>query len=368
MAVEYALVIKSRTGTIRRVLTGQANGFRQLSYTKRLNDEGLLVFDLDAGHDAIADLERYGQVEVWRRDAANSLDWYADFESFFIEERRSANDDGYSTFQASCYGTLRLLKDATIAWPANVANRTLFTAAKAETIMKTLVTYNATSSATTANGRIRTTDQSHITVAADGAGGNTITFACAQDNLLSSLQDIARIGDRDFYLTRTAAQTWQFNTAQYLGTDRSANVIFALNYGNMSNPVLLRNRANEKTVMIVGGQGTDSTRSFEVRTGDNYDASTNSTEEFYPATEYTTAAGLQAAGDKRLDELRAKDDLTWNVIQTPGSLYGVHYFLGDLVTGYYEGVTATKQISAVTVTFAPGNDRVENISVETISI
>jgi hypothetical protein len=86
---------------------------------------------------------------------------------------------------------------------------------------------------------------------------------------------------------------------------------------------------------------------------------------FYPATQYTTAAGLQAAGDVRLDELRARDDLTWDVIQTPGSLYGVHYFLGDLVTGLFQDISATKQISAVTVTYAPSSDKAETIQAET---
>lgn len=369
MPVEYALVIKTRAGIPKRVLTGQANGFRQLSYTKRLNDVGLLIFDLASGHAAIDDLERDGQVEVWRRDAANSLDWYSDFEALFVDEERSADDDGNSTFRAICPGNMDFLSRAIVAWPANTANRSLFTTAKAETVLKTLVTYNCVAaSATTGNGRLRTTDLANISVAADAAGGNTITFACAQDDLLKSLQDVARIGDRDFYLVRTAAQAWEFRTAQYLGTDRSATVTFALNFGNMSNPMLQRNRLSEKTVMIVGGQGVDAARTFEVRTGTNYNATYNSKEDFYPATEYTTVAGLDAAGDVRLDELRAKDDLSWNIIQTPASRYGVHYFLGDLVTGYFEGITATKQVSAVSVTFAPGNDRVETISIETISI
>ncbi len=369
MTVEYALIIKSRAGVSRRILTGQANGFRQLSYKKQLNDVGLLMFDLDANHAAIADLEQDGQVEVWRRDIANSLDWYSDFETLYVDEERSADDDGNRTFRAICVGNLDFLARAVIAWPANTANRSLFTTAKAETILKTLVTYNCvTASATTGNGRIRTTDLANISVAVDAAGGNTITYACAQDDLLKALQDVARIGDRDFYLVRTAAQAWEFRTAQYLGTDRSATVTFALNFGNMSNPMLRRNRLSEKTVIIVGGQGTDSTRTFEVRTGTNYNATYSSKEDFYPATEYTTTAGLDAAGDVRLDQLRAKDDLSWNIIQTPASLYGVHYFLGDLVTGYFEGVTATKQISEVSVTFAPGNDRVETIQVNTINI
>lgn len=368
MAGDYAIIIKTRAGVTKRVLTGQESGFRWLSYTRRLNDIGLLMFDLDAEHDAIDDLERDGQIEVWRWDDANSISAYCDFEALFVDEERSADNDGNSVFRAFCPGTLDFLARAVIAWYANTANRTIFSAAKAETILKTLVTYNATSSATTGNGRLRTTDLANISVASDGAGGNAITFACAQDDLLKALQDVARIGDRDFYLTRTGAQAWQFNTAQYLGTDRSASVIFALNFGNMSNPMLKRNRLTEKTVVIVGGQGADSTRATAVRTGTNYNATYNSKEDFYPATEYTTAAGLNSVGDKRLDELRAKDDLTWDVIQTPGSLYGSHYFFGDLVTGYYQGVTATKQITGVTVTYAPSDTQPETISIETATI
>lgn len=363
---DYAIVIKSRAGAVRRVLTGDAGGFRQLSYRKELNGVGLLMFDLDAGHDAIDDLEQDGQVEVWRWDAANSITAYADFEALFVDEERSADDDGNSIYRAICPGQMDFLARAAVAWPANEASRSLFTTAKAETIMKTLVTYNAVAaSATTGNGRIRTTDLANISVAADGAGGNTITFACAHVPLMDALRDVARIGDRDFYLTRTGAQAWEFRTAQYLGTDRSASVVFALNFGNMSNPVLRRNRLNEETVVIVGGQGVDDARNFEVRTGTNYNATYNSSEIFYPATQYTTSAGLQAAGDARLDELRARDDLTWDTIQTPGSLYGVHYFHGDLVTGYYEGVTATKQIEIVDVTYAPNNDNPETIQITT---
>lgn len=368
MATDYAIAIKTRAGGPKRVLTGQANGFRQLSYRKETNGVGLLMFDLDATHAAIADLQQDGQVEVWRCDIANGVAWYVDFETLFVDEERRADDDGNSIFRAICPGQADFLARAIVAWPANVDNRSLFDAEKAETILKTLVTYNATSSATTANGRLRTTDLANITVEADAAGGNTLTFACAQQPLLEALQDVTRIGDRDFYLVRTGAQAWQFRTKQYLGTNRSATVTFALNYGNMSNPVLRRDRLDERTVAIVGGPGEEGERLFVVRTGSTYNATYNSKEMFVAATQYTTTAGLNAAGDVRLDEVRARDDLTWDVIQTPGSLYGVHYFLGDLVTGYYEGVTATKQISAVSVTYAPGNERAEVIQVETINV
>lgn len=364
MAADYCIVVKTRAGLPKHVLTGQDNGFRWLSYTKRVNDIGLLMFDLDAEHDAIDDLERDGQIEVWRWDDANSVSPYADFETLYVDEERHADDDGNSIFRAFCPGNLDFLARECVLWYSNTANRSLFTTAKAETILKTLATYNATSSATTANSRLFNTDLANISVSSDAAGGNTLTFACAQDNLLAAMQDVARIGDRDFWLTRIAAQSWRLDTAQYQGTDRSSDVVFALNYGNMSNPVLKRNRLNERTVIVVGGQGTDATRAFERRTGTNYNATYNSKVEFYPATEYSTVAGLDAAGDVRADQKRARYTLTWNVIQTPGSLYGVHYFLGDIVTGYFQGVTAAQQMKGVTVTYAPSNDNPETIAIE----
>lgn len=368
MAAEYALMIKTRAGVVKRVLTGQEDGFLALTYKKEVNAVGLLIFDLDADHEVIAELEQGGQIEVWRRDLANDVDWYIDFETLFDDEERRADDDGNVIYRANCPGTLSILENAIVAWPANVANRSLFSAVVASTVMTNLVRYNATIDATTANGRIRNSDITTISYETDDSSGNTITFACAQQPLLQALQDVARIGDRDFYLVRTGAQAWEFRTDNYLGDDRSVSVVFALNYGNMSNPVLRRNRLNEKTVVIVGGGGTDSSRDFVVRTGTNYNATYNSKEVFYPATQYTTDAGLNAAGDVRLDELEARDDLTWDIIQTAGSLYGRDYFLGDLVTGKFQAVSATKQISSVVVTFAPGNERAEVIQAETKNI
>lgn len=366
---EYAIIIKSRAGVTRNVLTGEDGGFLRLNYRKEVNGVGQLMFEVDGEHVVIANLEQDGQVEVWRWDNANSISPYADFEALFVNEVRFADDDGNTYFRAECPGQMDLLAREIVAWPANTADRSLFTSDAAETILKTLVTYNAvTASATTANGRIRTTDIANISVASDGAGGNTLTYACAHKPLLEALQDVARIGDRDFYLTRTAAQAWQFRTAQYLGTDRSASVKFALNFGNMGNPVLRRNRLLEKTVVIVGGQGTDDDRDFVVRTGTNYDATYNSKVVFQDARQYSTTDGYNAAGDIRLNELQARDDLTWDVIQTPGSLYGLHYFHGDLVTGYFQGVTATKQMVIADITYAPSDDNPETIRMETANI
>ena len=124
--------------------------------------------------------------------------------------------------------------------------------------MKTLVSYNAGSSATAGNSRLRTGTISGLTVEADGANGNTLDWFCAYDNLLESLQKLAAIAGGDFDLAQTAVGAWQFrwHTGQ-LGTDRTATAIFALERSNMANPQDQLLRTVEKTACIVGGKGGD---------------------------------------------------------------------------------------------------------------
>jgi hypothetical protein len=251
-----------------------------------------------------------------------------------------------------------------VAWTAAYTNRSKFTSAKAETIANTLVKYNITSDATIANGREREGALTGVTVEADGAEGNTIDWYCAYDNLLETLQDLTLVGGGDFDLVKTSSTAWQYRwyTGQ-LGTDNSSSVTFALERGNMGNPVYIDNRLNEKTVCIVGGQGETSSRTIEVRTGTNY-AAGNNIETFEQATDITTQAGLQSRGDKALAEVEAVKEFSFDVLQIPGCEYGDDYVLGDLVTAVnpYDQTTYTVKVQSVSVSIE--KDGTEDINVE----
>lgn len=331
----------------------------EFSYTNQVNAAGFLRFSVDDAHGLAGNLSRDWRVDIHRSRAAdvgesNAIARYVDFSGFVRNEERRADSDGNTSITYYCPGVRSLLGRAIVGYKAGVDLRSSFTADPAETILKNLVTYNLTSSGTTGDGRVRNAAETRISVQADGAGGNTLDFACAYRNVLDVLQDVATIGGGDYDLVRTGANAWEFRWyAGQLGTDRSATVTFSLAYGNMANPVLNRNWIEEKTVAIVGGQGEESDRAIVVRTGANYSAPANNVETFVDARDLTTTNGLNARGDLFLEDARAKDSLTFDVIQTPGSLYGLHYFLGDRVTAYYQGITATKQVVGVTVDFSP---------------
>lgn len=357
MTVSYQL----RTYTPAGVLTGIITDFLDLSYKAEVNSPGQLLFKLPAGHRAIKTFVLDAQIEVWRSDLAGGIPWYCDFYAFWRGEQRTASSDGITTYTAICVGQLDLLRRSVVAYPANTANRNTYTSTSAESIAKTLVTYNATSAGTTGDGRKRNVTTVGVSVESDAAGGNTIDFTCTWQNLLAALQEVASIGGGDYELHKTAARAWQFRWRNgQLGTDRSASVSFALQYGNMANPQLVRDSTTEKTVAIVGGQGEESDRTIVVRTGANYDAEENAIECFVDARQLTVTDSLNARGDAELANTRQRNKLTFDVLQIPSTRYGEHYFLGDLVTGYYEGITSVQKIKRVTVSLtAQGNESIK---------
>lgn len=347
MSVQYRLDLKTTAG----VLVAQVQDVAgTLTYRKRVNEVGLLQFALKADHTAIAYLSDKAQVEVWRRDTGMGVAWHCDYYGLVRTTQYTYPTSGPELYQVWAPSQLSMLGWRIVAWAAETANRSKFTMAKAETIMKTLVTYNAAASATVANGRLREGAITGLTVQADGAAGNTLDYACAYANLLGSLQELARIAGGDFDLLTTGAGAWNFRwyTGQ-LGTDRSATVAFALERGNMASPVLTDSRTDESAVCIVGGQGEGSARTTAVRTGTNYNVTTNNIEFFRDARDRTTSAGLNAAGDEALDSAERKREFAFDIVETPALVYNRDFYLGDLFTAKYRGVTDTVKFQGITV-------------------
>lgn len=346
---DYKIRAYNAAGTLQYELVD----FQSLSYRKAVNEAGLGKFVLNGEHPLVGEIADKWQIEFWRRNQGQGIDWTCDFYGLFREPDREGAGPG--TFTALCPGQLSILDWPIVAWPAGTANRSQFSSTPAETILKTLVGYNAGSNATVGNGRLRTWAISGwtINVEADGAGGNDLDWYCAYDNLLATLQDIGAVAGGDFDLVKTAAATWEFRWYDgQLGQDRSGKVIFAVGLGNMARPRFRQRRLAERTVAIVAGQGEGSGREIAVRTGGNYSV-TNEIEMLVDARNVALgdSGGLNTRGDQALFEKRATDEFDFDVLQVPSTLYGLHYFLGDLVTvrSPYSGSDVTRKIRAVTV-------------------
>lgn len=379
MAAEYELRIYSQTGVRQARVVGRSGandspakaGYTALSYIRGVNQIGTGQFTINAQSDVLNYLVLDGepildaQVEIWRWDTANSIAPYCDFYGFQRDRNFDTDDKGVITYTSILKEQSDLLSRAAIEYRANHANRSYFSNVATETILKTLVTYNATTTGTVAAGRDRAVDPwgAFVSVAADTAAGTAQTLYCAAENLHDVLQAVANVGGLNYWLTKTGAQAWQFRTGALLGTDRTATLTFAERRGNMRRPQLHGNRSMEKTVVTAAGQGTEAMRAFRTRAGANYHSTYNSLELSINASQYSTNAGLDSAADERLRELRAQDELSFDVIQVPGTLYGKHYFLGDKATAFFREKEYTPQIRRVEISVQAGRRLTEDVGV-----
>jgi hypothetical protein len=363
MGTEY----KVRAHTAAGVLVGEITDFLELAYAKKVNAPGLGTIQLPGNHAVISQLEHRSQIEIWRRNRELGLEWMPDFYGLYLDQDRAHQES--ETFVMRCPGLPWLLQTRYVLWYANTTDRSRFLSVPAETVMKTIVEYNCGPSATAANGRIRDGAITGLSVQTDGAGGNSVNWYCSWDNVLESLQDLARIAGGDFGLVKTGAAAWEFRWyAGQLGTDRTSGasqVTFNLGFGNMANPKYRYDRQSEKTVAVAAGQGEASTRDIVVHASSTYSAS-NDVEVFVDAREVEkgATAALQDKAGKKLDEDRAREEFTFDVLQTVSTAYGVHYFLGDLVNAQWRDISAVEKIVGVTVSVAAQGDNVEQIDVE----
>jgi len=349
-------------------LVAEVTDFLGLSYVKQVNAAGLCRFVLAGDHHAIDELGHRYIVEVWRRVVNAEIDWYRDFQGLFLDQQRYQTDAAY--FEGAAPGVLWLLGTRHVLWYANTTNRSKFTSQPAETVMKYLVDYNCGANATTGNGRIRAGAITGITVAATASGGNTISWGCSWKNVLDELQELARVAGGDFDLEEQTAANWEFDFySGQRGTDLTETLTFSLAWGNMANPRYRYNRIQEATVVLAAGRGREDTRMTQVVTGEDY-AATNDVELFVDANNRESAAALVSAANEKLDTFRAREELSFDVLQTPASLYGKHYcidgVMGDLVTARYDELTLTQKISRVAVALqADGGERID-VTTETV--
>lgn len=350
---EYTFVFRKATG-VKFGIVGQSYGgstpargpLRNVEFGMGCNRMGYLHFALDTSHTLATVLrEEYGaQVEVWRKlpGQAPRLEFIGIYDGD-LNGDLLVGGTGALTFNLQ--GPLVILTRAAVGWYAGYSDRTKFTAQAAETVVRGLVRWNATSDATTANGRQTTFLGAYpftIQYGTDTATGTVRDWNLHGMNLLEALQTVAETGAGDFDLLRldqivTGGSVLTWRLAWYAGqrgTDRStgsAKIVFSVGNGNVAEFHLTQRRSDRATVALSAGQGTGSARAVSVVAADDYSAE-NHRELFVNASNSDTANGRISQGRAALAEQRVERDYTFEIQQTKAYRFGQHYFLGDLVT------------------------------------
>lgn len=365
----YQIGFKDTSGILQQMLTS----WRQLELSREVNGVGGLRLTVDGSLAILDSIDVDWQVEVWRQDLPNSIALYLEYEGFIRGQERTVTGDG--EYIATLFGTgyNDLLRRRGIWYAAGSAEAEK--SGPGETVMKEYVDENAGPSATSPPRLSSAGTMTGLTIQADGGAGSSWVGARAYRNLLTVCQEIALATSVDFQIVGNGAAMFEFQAqASPLGDDRSTDgldldtglngagnppVVFSLNLGNMQEPRYSYDRRSEINTVLVLGQGIEDDRDVEERQTAAYDDSPwNRCETTRPASLESTASGLQSAGDALLEEVKAVEQFTFEPVQTPSSLYGREYFLGDLITARFAGVELTRKITGIHIQVEGGRETI----------
>ncbi len=334
----YQVKLKSAAGVALATFTHE--NLTRLTTKRVVNGVATHSLTIDATIDDRCELFAVdGQVEVWRRPPGQA--WYKEYEGFHRDGEYGEDDDGKEIFTSTGVGYQDLLGRRAIAAYAGSADSAKSGAA--ETVIKEFVAEQLGASAP-ADDQV-----SGFSVQADAAGGNTISIARAYRNLLEVCQEIARTGGGDFDVVGTGDAAWEFRWYDgQRGTDRRATITFSTAYGNMRGPKLTKH-ASRGNVVLVLGQGEGDDRTWVWRPASGAPAGLDRRVIVRDARDTDDAATLASRGDAELDRYRARNELSFEVVQTSAYLYGVHYGLGDLVSAHYRDADYDLKIVGVTL-------------------
>jgi hypothetical protein len=363
---EYQIFIYDPTGERVGVMTD----WRSLQFKKEINREGFFTLIIEYDNPLRTLFEDDGYIEIWRR-IPGLLPWYIEFEAHIEDSNRLLFENG--NFQHTIVGSgfNNLLARRTIAYRDGTTYARKSGAA--ETVMKEYVEENCGPSATTANNRLLDGVITGFTVDGDGGIGDTWEGDRAGKLVIEALEEIANFASIDYQVVGTGNATYEFRTyAGQLGEDKTtvgldpttglngagnSPFIFSAAHGNVSSASLtIKNRETANAVLVYG-QGEGLTRLISVRTDATAIAATPiaQREVMRGGGSQATAPELNDMGDEWLEKKQRATEFNFVPLDVPGSLYGLHYVLGDKVTGKLGDYEGDKRITSVTVTVSRGS-------------
>lgn len=359
MAVYYSVQIYDSAGTLQAIVTD----FQNLDLALAMNAPDMCSFTIPGNSDAAQYVADGAQVAVYRQDLELEIPNSRVFVGIMRDITTESGLIKYITVTA--LGMMSLLADRVIAYKANAANLSKFDNVRAETILRTLFSYNIGASATTANGRLLNGVTTGMTTGATAGTGALLSTKCSMQPLLKTMQGIAYDGGVAFTLDYSAPASWVFNVygSGYIGTDRTANVVMSVSTGTVSKIVQKKRYSNAFTAVVVGGSGTETARQYATRPASLptglalREVYMDGKSQQNAPVSYLNNYGSRvlAVGNKQ----RTAYDI--DVLQTAALRFGRDYFLGDKITVRFQNTSITQIIYGVTLSWNDQGEETVNV-------
>jgi hypothetical protein len=180
-------------------------------YTNSITGDEKAILTLNAQSPLVNDFDEFDIIEIYIRHIGKGMvsasgGFIRDFVGIVRDFEWSTNDDGITTFVVEAPEQKHILTWRSIVYPSGIDNRSQFTGVDALTMMNSIVSYNMTPLATTANGRWRDGDLAAAmgftinVVTPLGPTGNSISLSVFGLRVLDALRKIRDIGGGTFGL------------------------------------------------------------------------------------------------------------------------------------------------------------------------
>lgn len=332
--------------------------FLSLDYELRLNDFDLCTLVIHAAHPARAYFTKDAIIEVWRQpgDAV----WLRDGVFLHRSKHLEYTDSNLHHFTSYGRGLLDLLHRREIRYKGTANTKQI---GPGESCILAYVNQNA---GPDANNALRLSNGvvSGLQVGPDGARGSLYQGDNGFRNLLDVIQSIGASTGVDFDLLRLGVDSTRFmflTGVPTVGRDRVTSQVFSTLQGNLLAPSYTSADADEINSVAVLGSGTDVSRLVLI-VDDPYriaESPWNTCEGSTNAGNTALSADLTTAGQTKLTAGRPIESFDAMVIQTPQSLYGVHYNKGDLVTVQIDDIKRAKKITNVHITMSEHRENIQ---------
>ena len=345
--MRYELVWYTHKG----VRKGVIQAFNSLEYIKTQNAIGSLVVNLPRG------LLQYDQFsvgdifEVWR-EKGGVLELQNET-AYFLQNWEFWTDGEGGEYIRLIASDANWLLDTAIVAAFSGSEDAEMTGIP-DDLMKAIVSKQLGSTASAWRSKI--TEAPNL-----GAGGASISKAFAYRNVLTVVQELADLATEagvwlGFDVVRTAPGAFEFRTytgqrGQDHGRASGDPRLVGRQYGNLSEATFGTYHADERNVVVVGGQGEGTARTLVMRANDSRVLASkwNRREYFKDSRDDSTTAALEADGDAALEEFKPKQRLTGTLHDTPGMQYGIHYWFGDVLSVEAFGYFVDCHVKAVRV-------------------
>lgn len=335
MSAEWVLRLYDNDGN----RTATFDQWPELQVTTYVNAPAVFALRLDGNDPRVALFEDDAILEGWWCDTDHGIDWRREFCGLCVDRTWWTDGDGAKGFQVSGFGLEDVLARTIIDVSAGTPESDQ--SAFGERCIKNWVDQEVVNPTTRAARPGITIEAMHAPALGANWDGQR-----SNRNLLVVCQQIAEASQVQFGIERTADFSFEFRVWE--ATDRRTTVRFSEAFGNMAEPKLDIRRSAMANWIKAGGEGAGTLRDFEYADDAVSIALSpwGRREWFVNASDSSTGANLAQKAADALVEMQALTTLAFTVLQMPATLYGLHYFVGDLVTAIYNGVSYDRRIES----------------------